>query len=81
MLRCIYDTIQSVIKHNYRFENIIVKNEGFTECSLDISRKFENKIIFLQHANGENKGQAMSLNLGLQHVDFEFVAFLDADDL
>ena len=34
----------------------------------------------MQHKNGKNRGQAFSLNVGLEHIDSEFVAFLDADD-
>jgi len=77
----IFETIQSVLNQTCIVENIIVIDDGSTDNSLDILRQFGSKIIILHHENGENKGQAMSLNLGLQHVDSEFVAFLDADDL
>lgn len=77
----IYETIQSVLNQTYRIEKILVINDGSSDESLDILKKFGDKIIVLHHENGENKGQALSLNLGLQHVDSEFVAFLDADDV
>lgn len=79
--RYIYDTIQSVLTQTYRIEKILVINDGSSDESLDILKKFGDKIIVLHHENGENKGQALSLNLGLQYVDSEFVAFLDADDV
>jgi glycosyltransferase involved in cell wall biosynthesis len=46
---------------------------------LELERKYE-KVRLLRHPNGQNKGAGASRNLGMLHAQFDYIAFLDADD-
>jgi glycosyltransferase involved in cell wall biosynthesis len=62
---------------------IILVEDGSPDNAIDVCRELElefHNVKLLQHPNGENRGAGASRNLGLQHVSFPFVAFLDADD-
>ena len=57
---------------------VIVVDNGSTDNSLEVLKKFGEKIRVIAQ---ENRGQAGSRNRGMVEARGEFVAFLDADDL
>lgn len=62
---------------------IILIEDNSPDNSLEICRELETlseKIKLFRHPNGENRGAGASRNLGLEKANFEYVAFLDADD-
>ncbi len=60
-------------------KEIIIVDDGSTDNSLNIARKFSNKAIRVFHQ--ENKGASAARNKGLTEAKGEFIQFLDADDL
>lgn len=72
-------TIQSAFDQSWANKEIIVVDDGSTDRSLEIARKFENQTIkvFTQ----ENKGGSAARNLGLSKSKGDYIQFLDADDL
>ncbi|MFH0971587.1 MAG: glycosyltransferase [Candidatus Micrarchaeota archaeon] len=76
---CIAGTIESVLNAGYPRSklDIIVINDGSTDNTLKIARKYgKNKVRVI---NKENSGKAASLNAGIAVAKGELIATLDAD--
>ena len=76
----IRQTVDSVLNQTHKALELIVVDDGSTDGTLDILKEYGERITLLQHPNGENRGQASALNLGLQHLQGEYIAILDSDD-
>jgi glycosyltransferase involved in cell wall biosynthesis len=75
--RYLDQAIQSVLKQSYDNLELIVVNNGSTDNSLEILKKYENEIRLI---NQPNLGQSGARNSGLSLSTGDFIAFLDADD-
>lgn len=73
-------TVESVLDQTYKFFELIIINDGSTDNSIDILQPFIQderlKII-----DKENSGVSASRNIGIQIAKYEWIAFLDADDI
>ena len=74
--------ISSIINQSIGFKNIelILVNDGSTDNSEKIIKKYTKKyknIIYIDQANG---GQANARNNGLKIASGEYVSFVDSDD-
>jgi len=75
LAECIY----SALAQTWINKEIIIVDDGSTDGSLNIARKFGNKAIRIFQQ--ENKGAGAARNKGLADAKGEFIQFLDADDL
>lgn len=76
--------LESVLKQQYRNIEAIIVNDGSTDGSLGIIRKWEPvftaaglEMVVIEQANS---GVAAAIKTGLRHTGGEFVCFPDADD-
>ena len=72
--------LQSVINQTYSNLEIILVNDGSTDSSLRICRKYadnDSRIIILDKENG---GLSSARNAGLDIMTGDYVSFLDSDD-
>ena len=77
--RFIEEAIVSVLEQDFpRAEmEILVVDDGSTDRTPEIVRKFERQVRLLRKTNG---GQASAFNAGIPEARGEIVAFLDGDD-
>ncbi len=75
----LYDSINSIINQSYKNLEIIIINDGSTDNSLSILKKFNDSRIRL--ISRENKGLIHSLNEGLSLANGNYIARMDADDI
>ena len=75
--RFLGDAIESAIAQTYPATEVIVVDDGSTDDSHDIIKRYENYIVTVLKENG---GQASCFNAGFQVCKGEYILFLDADD-
>jgi glycosyltransferase involved in cell wall biosynthesis len=79
--RYIEATMDSVLLQTYTNLEVLVIDDGSTDRTNEILRKYIDKVILLRHYGGVNKGRSASVNLALNACHGEYIAFLDHDDL
>src|SRR5882724_5067565 len=77
--RFIEEAIQSVLSQDFPAaeREILVVDDGSTDCTPQILAKYASQIRILRKPNG---GQASAFNLGIPECQGELIAFLDGDD-
>lgn len=75
----IRNTIQSALDQTFYDFEILVINDGSTDSSLSIANEINDKRI--QVITQSNKGVSAARNLGIKEANYEWIAFLDGDDL
>jgi glycosyltransferase involved in cell wall biosynthesis len=77
--RFIEEAIVSVLKQDFPLDQveILVVDDGSTDRTPEIVRKFEPRVRLLRKTNG---GQASAFNAGIPEARGEIIAFLDGDD-
>jgi len=74
---CLERCLESVFGQTHKNYEVIVIDDGSTDATTEILRKYSGKITY---ASQENRGPSAARNHGLRLAQGEFVAFLDADD-
>ncbi|MBX4894137.1 glycosyltransferase family 2 protein [Rhizobium bangladeshense] len=74
-------TLQSVIDQTHTALEIIVVDDGSTDETASICRRFAAEDSRIQLLSTENRGVAAARNAGIEASKAGYIAFLDADDL
>lgn len=73
------NTINSVLDQTFKEFEIVIVNDGSTDNSLEIVQQIkDDRIRIIDKANG---GVSSARNRGIKEAKYEWIAFLDADDL
>ncbi len=75
------ECLDSIIKQSYKNLEIICINDGSTDNSLSIIKKYIKYDKRIKYYSQSNKGQSAARNLGLKMCRGEFVSFVDSDDM
>ncbi len=73
--------LDSIVKQTYKNLEIILVDDGSTDSSLLICKKYathDNRIKIIHH---ENHGLSYSRNRGIEIASSEYISFIDADDI
>jgi len=76
--RYLAEAIESVLVQTYRPIEIIVVDDGSTDGSADIAKRFASSV---RYCFQPHSGAGTARNLGIELAQGSFFAFLDADDL
>ena len=74
------ECIESLIKQDYSNLQIILVNDGSTDKSLELCKKWEAFDRRIEVINKENGGLSDARNCGLKRANGEWVAMVDGDD-
>ena len=72
-------TILSVIDQSYTNTELIIIDGGSTDGSLDIIKKYEDRIAYW--ISEKDNGQTEAINKGFRKVTGDFVCFQNSDDI
>ena len=73
------NTLESVLNQTFKEFEVIIVNDGSTDNSLEIVQQFkDDRIRIIDKPNG---GVSSARNRGIKEANYEWIAFLDADDL
>lgn len=75
----IHSTIQSILNQTFGEFEIIVVDDGSTDNSYQLVEEMKDPRI--RSFRQKNKGVSAARNLGIKNANYEWICFLDADDL
>ena len=76
--RTIAQAIDSALSQDFEGQEVVVVNDGSTDSTATILKKYGNQIQVVTQRNG---GLSAARNAGVRHSAGEYLAFLDADDI
>ena len=73
--------LDSIINQSLKDIEIIIVNDGSSDNSVEVIKKYQNKykdkIVFIDKENG---GQGSARNLGIKKAQGDYIGFVDSDD-
>jgi len=79
--RYLAETITSVLAQTYRDFELLIVDDGSTDDTLDVARRFAAADARIIVSSTQNGGPASARNAALRMARGEFVALLDSDDV
>lgn len=75
------EALQSLCSQTLSDIEIIAVNDGSTDNSEEILRKFQQQDGRISYYNQPNRGQSAARNVALRHAQGDFIYFMDSDDV
>jgi len=77
--KTLYNSVNSVLSQNYKNFELIIVNDGSTDQSLKILRRFKDSRIKILTI--KNYGVSNARNRGIKIAKYKYISLLDADDI
>jgi glycosyltransferase involved in cell wall biosynthesis len=78
--RYIYKCVTSILNQTYKEIEIIIVNDGSTDQSEKVLRKFKETDPRIRYYFHENSGPSVTRNFGIEMAIGEYIVFVDSDD-
>lgn len=75
------EAFESIINQTLREIEIIAVNDGSTDNSEEIIKRYQQKDSRIISFSQKNQGQSVARNLALQHATGEYIYMMDSDDM
>jgi len=75
------DAVESVVAQTYRPVEIIIVDDGSTDCTLEIANELSEKYDSIRVIHQKNSGPGAAREAGRQQAQGEFIQYLDSDDI
>lgn len=75
------EALQSAMLQTYKHTEIIIVDDGSTDNTLDIAKRFQQQYSNIYIYTQQNKGACVARNFGFEKSKGDFIQFFDADDL
>ena len=75
------ETFDSILNQSLKDIEIIAVNDGSTDNSEEIIKKYQQRDTRIISFSQENQGQSVARNLALQHATGEYIYMMDSDDV
>lgn len=72
--------ISSLIHQSYKMIEIILVDDGSTDNSSDVCKKYQKRDERIKLISQSNKGQSAARLTGLKNSKYDFIGFVDSDD-
>ena len=76
--KSVIEAIESVFSQTFRDFELIVVDDGSTDCTAQLVAGYKDRLTYLRR---DNRGPSAARNLGIKNASGIYVAFLDSDDL
>lgn len=75
------ETLDSILNQSLTDFEVIAVNDGSTDNSEEILKKYQQKDRRIIYFSQENQGQSVARNLALKHASGEYIYMMDSDDV
>ena len=72
--------IESILSQTYSDFEVILVDDGSTDASLEIAKRYEESSTKVQVFHQENQGSSAARNLGIKNATGDYLSFIDSDD-
>ena len=72
--------LKSLINQTYSDYEIICIDDGSTDSSLEVLKKYQDEDRILIYQNDSNRGLSYTRNRGMSYAHGEYIIFVDSDD-
>lgn len=79
--RYLYEAVESILNQTFTDFEFVIVDDGSTDASLDVLRKYESQDTRIVLITQSNMGIVSALNNGLSQCRGELIARMDADDI
>ena len=74
------DCLSSVFHQTLKNIEVVIINDGSTDNSINIIKRYQNEYDNIILIEQENKGLSAARNVGIEHATGKYITFLDSDD-